>query len=180
MTVSEARALTDKLKKTLADGEKMVRQLYSARADRLLDYTSWDLYVHSEFGGCMLRVPREERGELVRSLNLTMGLRPIAAALGISLATAQRAASGVSNETPGAQPKAKPVPKPDRFVQQYGAACTQVIEDLLEVLRLSKGQRFLMHRDALVKAHRENMTWGGELWLKLLPHFESDVTLLDE
>jgi hypothetical protein len=183
LTYDEARQLTVKIKKVLADGKKLVEEAYTRRADRALGYSSWDAYVAVEFGGQMLRVPREDRPVVVRSLNLTMGLRPIAKALGISLASAQRAAQaasrGVPNETPPA-PKPKPLPKPDRYLQQFYQALAKMTDGAIDLVNLCESQRFELYRDELVKEHRENVNMAYEVLSKLLPNFDDpDVIMLD-
>jgi hypothetical protein len=128
-----------------------------------LGHPNWDTYVAAEsIDGALVRVSRENRPELVRSLSLTMGVRPIAKALGVSRETVRRD-RGDTNVSPTKPPKPKPVPKPDRFLQQFGDACNQMIEGALEVQRLCKDRRFLIHRDPLTNAHRENVNWASDL-----------------
>jgi hypothetical protein len=112
-----------------------------------------------------------------------MGLRPIAKALGISLASAQRAAQaasrGVPNETPPA-PKPKPLPKPDRYLQQFYQALAKMTDGAIDLVNLCESQRFEPYRDELVKEHRENVNMAYEVLSKLLPNFDDpDVIMLD-
>jgi hypothetical protein len=142
-------------------------------------YPNWDTYAAAEFPQGMLVVPRENRPTVVRSLMLKgLGARPIAAALGVSRETVRRAAQGDTNVSP---PKPKPIPKPDRYLQQCSGAFGKIIEGAIEADRLCRDRRFVLHHDALVKDQRDNMLWAHELLLKLVPHFDDpDVILLDE
>lgn len=176
LSYDEARKLTDKIKVGLSDTWKLVKEAYQNRADRVLNYPSWDEYCRAEFGTSWLRVPRENRPEIVKELSLAgMGVRPIASAMGIKPTTvwraAQQATGGVPNETP-TPPKPKPVPNADRYLQQFYQACANIADGSLEIQRLCKDRRFSQHRDALVKAQRENIIFAHEQLEKLLPYFE--------
>jgi len=46
----------------------LVKQAYTERAWDALGYASWDEYCTREFGTSRLRLPREERAEVVASL----------------------------------------------------------------------------------------------------------------
>jgi hypothetical protein len=179
-TADDARALTDNIKKGLQETWKLIKEAYEKRADKVIDggYPSWDAYCKAEFGTCYLRVPREELPEIVRSMSLTMGVRPIASALGVSRETVRRAQQGDTNVSPK---KAKTPPKPDRYLQQCNAAATKTIEGLLEWQRLCKDGRFGLHREPLVKAQSENVMWMHKLTTQLVPYFaDPGVTLLDD
>lgn len=181
LTYDEARSRTDKLKKSVRDVDKEIAALYNAKVWLSLGYPNWDAYVAAEsIDGALVRVPRENRTEMVRSLSLTMGVRPIAAALGISRETARRALQGDTNVSPP-EPKPKPIPKPDRYLQQVYSALVKYIDGAVELDRLCRDRRFLIHRPALVKAHGENVIVANEVSSKLVPHFaDPDVILLDD
>jgi hypothetical protein len=178
-TYDEVRARVDKLKKDLAGAEKEIKQLWADRAWEVLGYPNWDAFVKNEFGGCMLRVPKENLAEFVRSMNVTMGVRPIGEALGVSRETVRRAArQGDTNVSP-AKPKA--APKPDRYLQQWGDAYKQYVEGALQMQRLCKDPRFLRHHAALVKEYREGVVWGRDLAVNLVPNFDDpNVVQLDQ
>jgi hypothetical protein len=168
----------------LAEGKKLISQAWVQRAWEVLGYTSWEAYVDIEFAGQMLRVPMQDRPIVVRSLQLSdMKLLEIAKALGVSLATAQRAAkTGVSNGTsePPVPPKPKPKPKPDRYLEDFYRATSKIIEGTLDLGKLCEKTGFDLHRDALIKDPRDNMLWAYELLLKLVEYFGPDITQLDE
>jgi len=85
----------------------LISQAYTTRAWSALGYASWDEYCTREFGTSRLRLPREERSEVVSSLRESgLSLRAIAAATGDSLGTVQAESSGVQNRTPA--PDAEP------------------------------------------------------------------------
>jgi soluble cytochrome b562 len=99
-TEQEARALTDRIKVAVEGTWLLIQEAYTSRAWAALGYETWDVYCSAEFGTARLRLPREERQEVVASLRESgMSLRAISSATGISPATAMRD-SRVSDETP--------------------------------------------------------------------------------
>lgn len=99
---NQARLLTNKIKAALDDVWNLILQAWEERADKVLGYKTWDLYCINEFDSHHLRVPREERGQIVTSMRKAgMTYREIAAATGMSKDAAQRAVTppAVSNET---------------------------------------------------------------------------------
>lgn len=83
----------------LNDFADVVREGRFARS--ALGYTSWDDYCTREFGTTRLRLPREERTEVVASLRESgLSLRAIAAATGDHYSTISRELAGVANATP--------------------------------------------------------------------------------
>jgi hypothetical protein len=183
LSYEEARTLTADLKKHMRDGDKKIAHLYNKRVWVTMGYPNWDAYVDAEgVDGALIRVPRENHPEMVRSLTLAgLGVRPIGKALGISRETVRRIQrAGDTNVSPP-QPKPKPIPKPDRFLQQYGTAAKMLAEGAIEMDRLNKARRFLMHHDALIKEHRDLVIWTYELVGKVVPHFDGpDITGLDD
>jgi DNA-binding transcriptional ArsR family regulator len=96
-----ARTLTDRIKVGVEAVWDLVAQAYKGQAHTALGYGSWDEYVTREFGTGRIRLPREEREDVVQSLRDSgMSLRAIAAATGESKDTVARVLEGVSNETP--------------------------------------------------------------------------------
>lgn len=99
-TEQEARTLTDRIKVAVEGTWLLIQEAYTSRAWGALGYDTWDTYCAAEFGTARLRLPREERQEVVASLRESgMSLRAISSATGISPATAMRD-SRVSDETP--------------------------------------------------------------------------------
>jgi hypothetical protein len=69
---------------------RTARCAYMLRASSALGYTSWDDDCTREFGTTRLRLPREERGEVVASLRESgLSIRAIASATGIDKNTVQ-------------------------------------------------------------------------------------------
>lgn len=94
----EARALTDKIKVAVEGTWQLIEQAYTLRAWASLGYRSWDDYCQREFGTSRLRLPREERQEVVASLRESgLSIRAIASATGLSHMTVGRDLAGVTN-----------------------------------------------------------------------------------
>ncbi|NUO42371.1 MAG: hypothetical protein HOV82_10065 [Streptomyces sp.] len=119
-STAEARALTDRIKVAVEGTWLLIQEAYTSRAWAALGYETWDAYCTAEFGTARLRLPREERQEVVASLRESgMSLRAISSATGISPATAMRDAR-VSDETPavvlgtdgGTYSAGRPAPEP--------------------------------------------------------------------
>lgn len=68
LTPSDARALTDQIKTGVEAVWHLITRAYTERAWSVLGYESWDDYCTREFGTSRLRLPREERAEVVASL----------------------------------------------------------------------------------------------------------------
>lgn len=116
ITKRQARDLTECIKSAAALTWDLIVKAYNERAWAALGYGSWDDYCDAELSGTRLRLPREERSEVVSSLRDSgMSLRAIEAATGVSrptiikdLAVAQvvnslppEAPGGVTDSTPG-------------------------------------------------------------------------------
>jgi hypothetical protein len=99
----EARRLTDAIKAGVEAIWELITQAYTYRAWEALGYSSWDDYCTNEFRTSRLRLPREERAEVVASLRESgLSIRAIASATGNSVGTVHGAlTSGVQNRTPG-------------------------------------------------------------------------------
>jgi hypothetical protein len=102
LTAAEARALTDQIKVAVEGTWQLVQRAYVSRAWEALGYPSWDDYCTREFGTSRLRLPREERPEVVSSLReIGMSQRAIAAATGLSKGTVQNELkAGAQNRAP--------------------------------------------------------------------------------
>lgn len=88
MSPEQARDLTDRIKVTVEGAWVLIKQAYESRAWSALGYLSWDDYCTREFGSSRLRLPREERQEVVASLRESgLSLRAIESATGVSRKT---------------------------------------------------------------------------------------------
>lgn len=105
-TAVEARELTDRIKIAVDGTWHLIKQAYLSRAWDALGYNSWDDYCTREFGTSRLRLPREERQEVVSSMReIGMSQRAIAAAMGTAQDTVRRAlAEGERNRSPELEP----------------------------------------------------------------------------
>ncbi|MGW4121373.1 hypothetical protein [Nocardia sp. NPDC004711] len=102
LTEEAARELTDNIRARVEQVWELVRHAYTGRVWTVLGYDSWDTYCAAEFDGAQLRIPREDRAEVVASLrDIGMSTRAIAAATGLSQPTVSRElSSSDSNESP--------------------------------------------------------------------------------
>lgn len=87
----DARRITDQIKAGVEAVWHLIEQAYTTRAWSVLGYPSWDDYCTREFGTSRLRLPREERQEVVASLRESgLSIRAIAAATGVSRDTVHK------------------------------------------------------------------------------------------
>jgi hypothetical protein len=108
MNATDARAITDRIKTGVDLIWELIKQAYNERAWDALGYASWDDYCTREFGSSRIRLPREERAEVVSSLRESgLSIRAIAAATGIDSKTVQsdlKAGVGISHTSPQPEP----------------------------------------------------------------------------
>lgn len=98
---SQARDLTDRIKVGVEAIWELIKQAYQSRAWAALGYNSWDDYCTREFGTSRIRLPREERQEVVASMReIGMSTRAIASATGNSKSVIADDLTGVRNRTP--------------------------------------------------------------------------------
>ena len=91
MNATDARALNDRIKAGVEAIWELIKKAYVERAWAALGYESWDDYCTSEFGTSRLRLPREERAEVVASLRESgLSQRAIASATGLDRKTVRR------------------------------------------------------------------------------------------
>ncbi|MGW2223870.1 hypothetical protein [Streptomyces formicae] len=103
-TQEEARALTDRIKIAVEGTWQLIREAYTSRTWAVLGYDSWDAYCTAEFGNTRLRLPREERQEVVGSLRESgLSVRAIASAVGINKETVSNDLQVSGNQTPAVQ-----------------------------------------------------------------------------
>lgn len=101
LSPADARVLTDRIKVGVEAVWHLIADAYQGRAWAALGHASWDEYITREFGVSRLRLPREERQEVVASLREQgLSVRAIAAATGDSHMTIQRDLSRVPDVTP--------------------------------------------------------------------------------
>lgn len=90
----EARARADRIRsgmRVLAEWQQDVIAAYAARDWEALGYETWDSYIDGEYGEHRVRLPREQRREIVAGMSAAgMSSRAIGSAVGSSYATVQR------------------------------------------------------------------------------------------
>lgn len=110
MTPDEARQVTDRIRTALGVAWELVADAYKRRAWAAMGYSSWDDYTSAEFGAARLRLPREERQEVVASLrDAGLSIRAIAASVGVHTDTVQSDLhAGVRNPHTSTPPEVEP------------------------------------------------------------------------
>jgi hypothetical protein len=84
----DGRSLTDRIKVAVEGTWHLITEAYTTRAWAALGYASWDDYCTREFGASRLRLPREDRSEVVASLRESgLSIRAIETATGVSRPT---------------------------------------------------------------------------------------------
>lgn len=102
-TADYARALTDRIKVAVEATWHLIAEAYESRAWAALGYSSWDDYTTREFGTSRLRLPREDRQEVVMSLrDAGLSIRAIAVVTGDSPRTVRREIAGGASAPPDA------------------------------------------------------------------------------
>ncbi|MEU5772646.1 hypothetical protein ABZ819_04990 [Streptomyces venezuelae] len=93
-TAEEARTRADRIRtgmRVLAEWQTDVITAYAARDWEALGYETWDAYLDGEYGEHRVRLPRDQRREIVAGMSAAgMSSRAIGAAVGTSYATVQR------------------------------------------------------------------------------------------
>lgn len=103
LTVDEARALTDEIRRDASEIKAnfvpKVKRAFFGRADKVLDYESWDAYSADVLGG--VRIPVGERPAMVAELRQAgMSQRAIGAAIGVDEKTVRNDLSRADNSAP--------------------------------------------------------------------------------
>lgn len=98
----EAEDRAERIRTALSVSWDLIKDAWRAFDWQALGYPSWDAYCDGEFGTSRIRLPREERREVVSSMReLGMPIRAIASATGTSKSAVDRELSGgVPNGTP--------------------------------------------------------------------------------
>jgi len=137
-----ARTLTDRIKVAVEGTWLLIQDAYTSRAWAELGYPNWDTYCTEEFGASRLRLPREERQEVVASLRESgLSTRAIAAATGINRETVMKDLQVVGNQPP-AEPlvigvdgksyaASRPQPAPEPADEYAGAEWLEPDEDAI-------------------------------------------------
>ena len=113
-TADEARHITDQLREHLEEDYQLIIDAYQRRAWTALGYHTWDDYCSAEFGDIRLKLPREERQDVVRSLRDSgLSLRAIEAATGVSRHTVINDLRQPEQDDPQVVQSAPPEPDPD-------------------------------------------------------------------
>jgi hypothetical protein len=91
LSVVEARNLTDQIKVSLEETWQLIMRAWEGRAWVPLGYPGWDDYCSREFGTSRIKLPCEERYQIIVSMQeIGMSQRAISAATGVSPATVNR------------------------------------------------------------------------------------------
>lgn len=102
----QARARADRIRsgmRVLAEWQQDVIAAYAARDWDALGYETWDAYIDGEYGEHRVRLPREQRREIVAGMSAAgMSTRAIGAAVGVDHKTVvnDRAATGENSPVP--------------------------------------------------------------------------------
>lgn len=173
----DARDLTDRIRVGVEAVWELVKQAYVSRAWSVLGYDSWDDYCTREFGNSRLKLPREERSEVVASMReIGMSSRAIAAAIGSSQDTVNRAlAEGERNRSPQSvapivgtdgktyQPKPpaqEPEPRSPRrrpITDAFFDATYTLTKDTARIARLAADDRFGKNSDQIAGSHLSDL-----------------------
>lgn len=129
----EARARADRIRsgmRVLAEWQQDVIAAYAARDWDALGYETWDAYIDGEYGEHRVRLPREQRREIVAGMSAAgMSTRAIGSAVGASKDTVHRdLGATVSNETDDRpetvlsldgreRPASRPAPDPNVWIE---------------------------------------------------------------
>jgi len=96
-TKARARKVTEMIKRDLIGVWQLIAEAYKGRIWIPLGYSNWDEYCTEEFCTSRLRLPREDRAEVVASLRESgFSVRAIASATGIDKNTVQSDLAKVS------------------------------------------------------------------------------------
>ncbi|MFI6867583.1 hypothetical protein [Nocardia sp. NPDC050406] len=185
MTADAARELTDRIRTHLEVACELIKQAFASRAWSALGYGSWEDYCAGEFDNARVRIPREDRAEVVASMReIGMSTRAIAAATGLGYGTVQRdlrEPSGDPNGSPdtvigldGKQYPPKPVapqsdspapsdggdaakPKRRPITKAFDATRYELVKNTKSLVRLAQDERFDRYAAQLAHSHRSDL-----------------------
>jgi hypothetical protein len=155
MTPEAARALTDEIKRDAAALWDKIATAYTERAWQVLGYGSWDDYCNAEFASLRLRLPREERQHVMRSLRESgLSIRAMESATSVSHTTIAKdldqvyqsgtppdltLITGRDGKTyPKPQPKPEPEPEPKPELPDIDAEVADEPESVIDPEDLAK------------------------------------------
>lgn len=119
LTEAQARELTEQIVVSISFSWETVIALYQRRGWAALGYPNWDEFCGSEFGNSRLRVPREERQDVVASLREAgLSQRAIASVTGVDQKT-------VSNDLRGREENSSPDSEPEPVIGTDGKTYKQ-------------------------------------------------------
>ena len=145
-TLDRAREITQAIRDHLKVSWRLIAEAYETRVWEALEYPTWDAYLAGEFGAAPLRVPREQRSEIVGSLRAHgLSTRAIAGAMGVSRETVRRDVLPTDTDVavdrvqsldgrsrPATQPpRAEPQPAPPRAEHHDDADLYRQLDDRL-------------------------------------------------
>ncbi len=188
-TPGEARTLTDRIKVGVDATWHLIKESYEVRAWAALGYASWDDYCTREFGTSRLRLPREERQEVVASLRESgLSTRAIAAATGFDQKTVRNdLGSGEDNSSPepvdepgpvtgtdGKTYKANGSPKPRRSsltdaAEQAGWKFRKAVESLEAI---AADDRFAANKQQVAAYLRGHLSYAIEVCQDLVAQLD--------
>ena len=165
---SEARDLTDRIKVELSATWDLITEAYKRRAWAALGFDSWDAYCKGEFGTSRIKLPSEERREVVSSLrDAGLSIRAISAATGAGRGTVERDLRGVPNGTPErteVEPRFKggsPKPAP-KVTGTDGKTYSKTTERASTTTEVTKGDAEVLN-NAFDKAVDPDLTYRSNL-----------------
>jgi len=102
LSADDARAITDRIRLAVEATWELIAEAYQREVWTSLGYGSWDDYCQREFGSARIKLPREERPDVVGSLREAgLSQRAIAAATGVAQSTVHEdLSSGDRNRSP--------------------------------------------------------------------------------
>ncbi len=183
MTPDDARILTDRIKVAVEATWHLVTEAYKSRAWSALGYSSWDDYCTREFGTSRLRLPREERQEVVASLRESgLSTRAIAAATGIDRKTIRRdldqvgemgPVTGTDGKTYPARPAPEPKPAADKprrssLVDQARGAGWELRKAVERIERIAADDRYPANKEQVAAQWVGHLTNAIEVCQDLL------------
>lgn len=108
-TAEEARTRADRIRsgmRVLAEWQQDVVAAYAAQDWDALGYDTWDAYLDGEFGEHRVKLPRDQRREIVAGMSAAgMSSRAIGAAVGTSYKTVQRDVDTSGTNVPDGEPR---------------------------------------------------------------------------
>ena len=200
LSENEARELTAEIYGHLDTAWNLIIQAYQGRAWEVMGYASWDAYCKTEFNGARLRLPREERQEVVGSLREAgLSTRAIASATGQSEGTVRndiRDGAGAQNYAPdvtGLDGKTYTRPEPEvidaEIVEEPAAAPRrralgdqardagwELRRSVERLQRIAEDDRFGRNKNEVATHVRSHLTHAVEVCQDLLGRIDEKET----